>query len=368
VPYPAGRAPSQRFRIEQWLPRFLAEGIECDVLPFFDGELYRRLEAGENRLTSMLGLCKSVARRWRLLSRIDDYDIVIIHREATAFGPAWLERMIARRKPIVFDLDDAIWLSNENRVNPAARWLKFPSKAAGMARRAAAVLAGNPYLADWARRYNAAVHVIPTTVDTEGEYAAEKVHSPHDVPVIGWSGSVSSLRYLEFLRPILVKLAASHRYKLLVMCNGPEHRWAGLDMEWLPWSQAGEIDGLLRMDIGLMPQPDEEWAKGKCGLKALQYMALGIPTVASNNGVLPEIIRHGHSGLLADSPEQWLKCLTMLVDDWTLRVSIGRSGRQTVRERYSSAMHAPRVVAALRAAAKPQLQVAAAVISAGDRT
>jgi glycosyltransferase involved in cell wall biosynthesis len=185
--------------------------------------------------------------------------------------------------------------------------------------------------------------------------------------VIGWSGSASTLRYLEVLRPILVQLARRRRYRLRVMYNGPGHRWDGLDVDWLPWSRATEIEGLLRMDIGLMPQPDEEWAKGKCGLKALQYMALGIPTVASHNGVLPEIIGHGRSGLLADRPDEWLECLVRLLDDWTLRAAIGRAGRETVRERYSSAKHAPRVAAALRAAARPDLRMAETATSADQR-
>jgi glycosyltransferase involved in cell wall biosynthesis len=228
-------------------------------------------------------------------------------------------------------------------------------------------LAGNAYLAEWARRHNPAVHVIPTTVDTEGEYARQQIHGPREIPVIGWSGSASTLRYLEFLRPTLHELAGRRRFRLVVMCNGPEYRWAELDMAWLSWSQAGEIEGLLRMDIGLMPQPDEEWAKGKCGLKALQYMALGIPTVASGNGVLPEIIRHGRSGFLANTPKQWLEYLTTLLDDWRLRASIGRAGREMVRAQYSSAMHARRVADALRAAVQSRVQVAAAGLPAGDR-
>jgi glycosyltransferase involved in cell wall biosynthesis len=309
----------------------------------------------------MLGLLGAAARRWALLKRIDDYQVVLLHREAILFGPGWLEQLIARRRPIVFDLDDAIWLSNENPVNPAARWFKCPSKAAGIARRAAAVLAGNQYLAAWARQYNAAVHVIPTTIDTEGEYAKLKAHGPREVPVVGWSGSASTLRYLEVLRPVLVRLARDRRYRLLVMYNGPARQWDGLPVEWLPWSRATEVEGLLRMDIGLMPQPDEEWAKGKCGLKALQYMALGIPTVASRNGVLPEMIEHQRSGFLASRSDEWVEHLTRLLDDWTLRAEIGNSGRQIVRDRYSSATHAQRVAAALGAAARPDRRTAEGV-------
>ncbi len=348
VPYPPNQAPSQRFRLEQWMPRLRALGIECHLAPFMDSELYRRLGQRGDLAGQAVGLFRAIARRWGILKEIGAYDLIFLHREAVAFGPAGLERIITRRKPIVFDFDDAIWLRNRNRVNPLAEWVKCPSKTRAIAKRASAILAGNAYLAEWARRYNRSTYVVPTTIDTDGAYGRQKRHGPCEVPVIGWSGTTSTLRYLEFLRPVLEELTRRRRFRLLVIYNGPAVQWSRIEMDWRAWDAAREVDDLLQFDIGLMPQPDEEWAKGKCGLKALQYMALGIPPVTSRNGVLPEIIDEGRSGFLAASSGEWLERLEGLLDDWKLRGVMGEQGRMTVGERYSATIHVPRIAEILR--------------------
>ena len=348
VPYPLGFAPSQRFRIEQWAPLLAEHGVRCEVAPLIDSPLFRRLNSPGRPLGKVIGVLRAAARQWRrVATEVRRYDLVFLHREALVFGPALLERLVARSRPTVFDFDDSIWLANENRVNPLAKWVKCPGKTRVIAAHARAVMAGNRYLATWAEQYNAAVHVVPTTIDME-TYARQKTHEDADVPVIGWSGTTSTLRYLEVLLPVLQDAARRRRFRLLVIYNGSPQRWPLPDVEWRPWSASSEVDDLLAMDIGLMPQPDEEWAKGKCGLKALQYMALGIPTVASRNGVLPEIIQHGRSGLLATSHPEWIDALTMLVDDWKVRADIGREARTTVDERYGAAAHVPRIARILR--------------------
>ena len=352
VPYPPGQAPSQRFRIEQWIPHLRPLGVECHLVPFMDDGLYRRLTRPGDTVGKAVGLLRAAVRRWGILSEIGAYDLIFLHREAIAFGPAILERLIAGRKPVVFDFDDAIWLRSQNRVNPLAKWVKFPGKTRSIASRASAILAGNGYLAEWAQRYNRSAYMVPTTLDTDGSYSRQKTHGPCDVPVVGWSGSTSTLRYLEILQPVLEELARRRRFRLRVIYNGTAVRWPGVEMDWRPWNSEQEVEDLLGFDVGLMPQPDEEWAKGKCGLKALQYMALGIPSVASRNGVLPEIIEEGHSGFLAASPAEWLAHLQGLLDDWKLRVAMGEQARITVQDRYSAAAHVPRIASILRAAAQ----------------
>lgn len=351
VPYPPGQAPSQRFRIEQWMPSFLALGIDCRLSPFIDVELYRRLARAGERVGKGISLLRAAACRWRILREIGAYDVIFLHREAATFGPAVLERMIARRKPVVFDFDDAIWMRNQNRLNPLAKWVKCPGKTRTIARRASAILAGNAYLAEWARRHNPSTYTVPTTIDTEGGYSRQKIHGPCEVPIIGWSGTTSTLRYLEFLRPVLGELARRRRFRLRVICDGAPVHWPGVEMDWRTWSSAREVDDLIPFDMGLMPQPNEEWAKGKCGAKALQYMALGIPPVASRNGVLPEIVEEGRSGFLADAPSEWVERLEELLDDWKLRATIGEQARMTVQERYSARIHVPRIADIFRSLA-----------------
>ncbi len=356
MPYPHDQVPSQRFRLEQWMPWLRKLEIECDVVPFLDRALYDRIGREGGGLVKALGLLKAAARRFWVAGQAGDYDVVLVHREAMVFGPAVVERFIARRTPVVLDMDDAIWLRSVNPVNPIAHWVKCPGKVKTIAGLASAVLAGNSFLATWAMQFNPATHVVPTTIDTDGPYAGQKIHGPCDVPVIGWSGSVSTVAYLESLLPALEVLARRRRYRLMIICNGERRRWSTtIDVEWRGWSSAREVDDLLQFDIGLMPQPDEEWAKGKCGLKALQYMALGIPAVASRNGVLPEIIEDGHNGCLAANPTEWLERLERLLSDSESRVAMGERARISVRERYSTAKHAPRVAEILRSVAECHL-------------
>jgi glycosyltransferase involved in cell wall biosynthesis len=351
MPYPLDQVPSQRYRLEQWIPGLHAFGIECDLVPFIDRDVFHRLARPGRRLTKIVGLLRATVARCRLVRRADDYDVVFIHREAMLFGPALLERVVARRRPTVFDFDDAIWLSNLNPVNPFAKWLKFPGKSKVIVEEAAAVVAGNAYLAGWARRYNSATYVVPTTIDTDGAYRRWKEHRASDVPVIGWTGTASTRRYLNVLRPVLEELARRRRYRLLIISDDPEIRWTGVEIERREWQSTREVDDLLDLDVGLMPQPDEEWARGKCGCKALQYMALGIPPVASKSGVLPEIIEDGNTGFLAMTPAEWLTSLEHLIDDVALRASLGDRARKSVRERYSARVHVPRIAEILRSAA-----------------
>jgi glycosyltransferase involved in cell wall biosynthesis len=350
MPYPHDQVPSQRFRLEQWMPWLRKFEIECDVVPFLDRGLYDRIGREGGGLTKALGLLKAAAKRCWVAGQAADYDVILLHREAMVFGPAIVERLMARQTPVVLDMDDAIWLRNVNPVNPIAQWVKCPGKVKTIAGLASAVLAGNSYLASWAMQFNTATYVVPTTIDTDGAYATKRIHGPRDVPVIGWSGSVSTLPYLESLRPALEALARRRRYRLMIICNGAPRRWSTtIDVEWRVWSSAREVDDLLQFDIGLMPQPDEEWGKGKCGLKALQYMALGIPPVASKNGALLEIINDGLDGFLVGNAEvEWLERLEALLADWHQRATMGQRARITVADRYSATRHAPRVAAIIR--------------------
>jgi glycosyltransferase involved in cell wall biosynthesis len=349
VPYPPDCAPSQRFRLEQWMPHLAREGVEVVLRPFQDTALFETMALPGHVPRKALGM---LAASWRRVADLADsatFDVVFLHREALSFGPAMLEHLLARRRPFVFDFDDAIWMPSSNPTNPIAQWLKFQSKTASLCRLSSAVLAGNEYLATWARRHQQRTFVVPTTIDTETAYQAEKRHrDPGARPVVGWSGSSSTLKYLEAIRPALAELARQRPYRLLVIGNPPAPSWPELDVEFRPWSSATEVANLLEMDVGLMPQPDEEWAEGKCGLKALQYMALGIPPVASGNGVLREIVRPGENGVLVHEPAGWADAIGQLLGDVALRARLGANAKQTVVERYSARVQAGRVATILR--------------------
>lgn len=269
------------------------------------------------------------------LRRIDNYDIVFVFREALMTRSTYFERKFAASKAkIIFDFDDAIWLTNVSNANRRWKWMKNPNKTSKLIALADLVFAGNEFLASYARPHNPNVQIIPTTIDTE-EYRHLDV--PRDTKVcIGWSGSITTIRHFEFALPFLLRIKELFGDRVTFRVIGDaNYRNDELGIEGMPWQKGTEIADLSRIDIGIMPLPNDEWAKGKCGLKGLQYMALGIPTIMSPVGVNTEIIEHGVNGALAETEEEWVAELSRLIEDADLRQRVGAAARNTVEERYS---------------------------------
>ena len=293
---------------------------------------------------------KGLTRRLRDLNVARRYDLVLVHRESMPIGPAWVERMLRMmRIPYAFDFDDAIYLANASTVNRRLVWLKGAHKTVTAAGLADMVLAGNPYLAQWAERIGAArVVVVPSTIDT-GLYRPAGFGETGAPLCVGWSGSATTIEHLRLIEPTLRELQRERGIRIRVI-GEPSYRIDGAAVETLPWRAATEVDDLRPIDIGVMPLPDDEWTRGKCGMKALQYMALGIPTVLSPVGVNRGIARDG-AALLASSPSEWGRVLRQLLDDRDLRGRVGRAGRARVEHEYSVSATLPIWENVLRTAA-----------------
>jgi glycosyltransferase involved in cell wall biosynthesis len=341
VPYPEGEAPSQRFRFEQYFSALQEEGHSYTVAPFLDKSTWQILYKPGQGLQKGLGILKGFSRRLGLLFRLHHYDWVFIHREAAPLGPPVFEWLISRlfRKKVIYDFDDAIWLPNTSEQNRMAARLKWHQKVAAICRWSYRVSCGNAYLRAWASQHNARAEYMPTTIDTIGVHNRLKRHEEKEEVVIGWTGTHSTLKYLKPLEGVLRKLAADYpRLYFLVISNQPP----ALDLprlEYRPWNKETEIEDLLGMDIGIMPLTEDPWSEGKCGFKALQYMALGIPAVASPVGVNTTIIRDGENGFLASQPTEWEAALRLLLEDSYLRKQAGEKGKETIEKEYSVAAH-----------------------------
>jgi glycosyltransferase involved in cell wall biosynthesis len=344
VPSIYDRNPSQRYRIEQWEPLLRSMGVEITYRPFEDAELNAILYQ-RGRLAGKLRLVGgALVRRFREVRGARGFDAVYVLREAALLGPPFFEWMLGRSgTPYVFDFDDAVFERYVSPANGYLSYLKFPGKTRTICRLAAHVMAGNDYLADYARKVNRNVTVVPTTVDT-AKYTVEE-RPPNDVPVIGWTGSYSTVQHLLTLAGALRRLAERERFRLRVVGapNMSLDALAGLEVETLPWRSETEVEDLRPFDVGVMPLPEDRWSRGKCGMKALQYMGLAIPTVCSPVGVNSEIIRDGENGLLARDEAEWVEKLGLLLRSPELRARLGRAGRATVEERYSARAQAPRV-------------------------
>lgn len=334
-PYPPGGAPSQRFRYEQYLPQLSQRGISYAIYPFLDQRTNRILYRPGHLLPKVFGLLRGFLRRVGHAARASRATYVFIHREATPVGPPWAEWWLAKvaRRPIIYDFDDAIWLADTSPVNRVVSFAKWHRKVSVVCRWSATVSAGNAYLANFARPLAPRVVINPTTIDTE-HYHNRTQDQTTDRPVVGWTGSHSTLKYLEPLVPVLQQVANEHPFRLVVIADRPPD-WSVASLKFVPWQAATEIDDLLRMHIGLMPLPDDRWARGKCGFKALQYLALGIPALVSPVGVNSEIVVHGTEGFHCATDEDWYRYLTELLTDAANRSRMGQAGRKKVAEQYS---------------------------------
>src|SRR5215472_245942 len=289
VPYPRNLAPSQRFRIEQWIPHLAEYGVSVDLVPFADHQLMALLHR-RNVVAKAALSANALIRRLGHVARVRRYDAVLIHRSICVAGPATLERLIAfLGRPIIFDFDDAIFELHTAEANKRLAWMKFPGKTAAICRVSAHVVAGNSYLADYARRHNSSVSIVPTSVDTE-RYRPPEVPKPEGRFIVGWTGSSTSQTHLESFAPVLREVTKWPSVELRVISDRtpvmPEVPFA-----WRRWSPANEVKDLAQFDVGIMPMPDDRWARGQCSLKALLYMSMGIPAVCSPVGTNCEIIR-----------------------------------------------------------------------------
>jgi glycosyltransferase involved in cell wall biosynthesis len=317
------------------------------LAPFADRRLMRVLYEPGRSAQKIAGMVAGFARRLGDVATAGRGDAILIHRAAWLAGPALLERLLTLwRKPILFDFDDAIYLRHTSGANRLFDWLKFPGKTAALCRMSSLVVAGNDYLADYAREHNPRVVVVPTSIDTDLYMPTERDDCSHRV-AIGWTGSSTSMTHLEMFAPVLRELLARRDVEIRVQSNRPP-LLSGVPFVWRPWRIATEIDEIRTFDIGIKPMPDDPWARGKCPMKELQYMALGIPAVCSAAGTSAEVIRDGENGFLANSVGQWVERLTRLVDDAALRRKIGLAGRQTVEERYSTRVCAKRFAEVIR--------------------
>lgn len=331
-----GRAPGQRFRFEQYFSFLKANGFDCELSYIISADDDKILYQPGNYFAKFGIHRRAVQTRKNNAAHANDYDIIFIFREALLTKSIRFEKLFAKSKAkLVFDFDDAIWHLDISDANRMFSWLKNPGKTGDIISLCDLVFAGNQYLADYASKFNRNVVIVPTTIDT-AEYRRMDVPRDSGKIVIGWSGSLTTIKHFEHALPFLRKIKAKYGDRIVIKVIGDaSYRNEELNIKGIAWKRDDEIKELSSFDIGIMPLPDDEWANGKCGLKGLQYMALGIPTIMSPVGVNTEIISHMHNGCLASADSEWEECLVRLIESNDLRDQLGQAGAATVEERYS---------------------------------
>lgn len=329
------RSPSQRFRFEQYLEFLKQNGYDYDFSFLISPEDDKVFYSPGNLLTKGIIFLKCFTKRLGDVMKANSYDIIFIQREAFMTGTTFFEKQFARSKAkVIFDFDDSIWMQNVSDANKKFSFLKDASKTSSIIALSDMVFAGNQYLADYAKPFNSNIRIVPTTIDTD-EY--QRMEQPGNGRVcIGWSGSITTIQHFKFAVPALLKIKKKYGDRIKIKVIGDaNYKNEELDVVSLNWNKQDELRELSSFDIGIMPLPDDEWAKGKCGLKGLQYMALKIPTIMSPVGVNSQIIQSGVNGFLASTDDEYVEAISTLIDNETLRKKMGEEGRRTVVEQYS---------------------------------
>lgn len=329
------RSPSQRFRFEQYFEFLKSNNIYCELSYLISEEDDKVLYAPGNYFGKLLIFIKSWIKRWKDVKRANQFDFVFVQREAFMTGTTYFEKKFAKSNAkLIFDFDDSIWLEDKNEANSKLAFLKNPSKTSKIIALCDTIVAGNNYLADYAKKYNKNVVIIPTTIDTDWYKPKSKTASSKIV--IGWSGSFTTIKHFESAIEALTKIKTNYGDQVSFKVIGDSnYRHEPLGITGQKWKSDTEVEDLQGIDIGIMPLPDIDWTRGKCGLKGLQYMGLSIPSIMSPVGVNTEIIEHGINGFLASTNEEWVQCLSQLIDSPELRKKLGETGRITVENKYS---------------------------------
>jgi len=342
---------SSRVRMLQYIPYLEDHGLRITASALFtDNYLRHYYQTGKKSLSEIV---KSYLVRIAQLFNAGGYDLLWIEKELFPFLPSWGESVLELSgKPYVVDYDDAVFHNYDLHSSRAARSL-LGRKIDTVMRRAAMVIVGNDYLADRARRAGSKrVEYLPSVIDLD-HYSGPSTKERKEDFVIGWIGSPSITYYLKVIEPALHEICKDRKTKLVLVGAG-NIDLPGVPCEMRTWSEETEVEDIRQFDAGIMPLPDTPWERGKCGFKLIQYMACGLPVVASPIGVNVKIVEQGGNGFLAATKDEWCRALGTLRDSPDLRRSQGAAGRRKVEQEYCLQVTAARLHNLLRSASKRQ--------------
>ena len=350
TPYPYGTTAGPRSSFELWEKVLQPKGIELDYAVFETDRLHDIIYESGRTGAKATEMARAYARfTAEVLGRVNDYDAVLVNREATLIGPALVERLVSRRgKPLIYHLDDPLYIPYRSPSNGWLSYLKFFGKVRTLCRMSKVVVANSPSHVAFARRFNPNVWEIPSVVD-EKLYTGWLPRSNGGKVCIGWSGSPSTAKNLQMIRDPLRRISTRSDVEVRLI-GATDFQLPDVPHAAVPWRAETEVDELRRLDVGLLPVPMSQWAPHKFYLKLVQYMALGIPAVATPLGSNVSVIEDGKTGFLASDAAAWRDRLERLICDRGLREAMGRSAADAAHERYTLHANAEKVIAAVESA------------------
>lgn len=348
VPSKPGYSPGQRGSIELWERVLEPAGIHLHWAPFETERLREILYQPKLRFEKAREMVRGYVERLDLLKHLDDYDAVFVYREAALLGPAFLEKRIARRKPIIYQLDDPLYIPYRSPSNGYLSYLKFFGKIGKICRLSKVVIVNSTHHREFASRYNTNIWQVPSIVDTEQYVFAPQAENLERV-TIGWSGSSTTVKNLGVIADALREL--QQRVDCDVhLIGGTQVDLPGVRYTAQDWNGETEVEDLRKLQVGMVPLPVNEWNKRKFYMKVAQYMALGIPPVCTPLGSNPEVVEHGVTGFLADTTNEWVEYIEVLVRDTALRRQMAARAARVANEKFSLEANAAKIVAAFKAA------------------
>ena len=335
VPYPQRSAPSQRFRVEQYLPHLPQNSFSYTILSFLDEHTWGILYEKGYGVKKFWGMVIGFFRRIGHLFKSVGADYIFILREASPLGPPVFEWLLSKifRKKIIYDFDDAIWIPGGEKMSWRKRFFKSTWKIKYIILWAYKVSCGNQFLFNYARNYNPNVILLPTGFDTERSRGKQSNEVQGKKVIVGWTGSHTTLHNLEEIEQVIPELKKEIDFDFYIISNS-RPAW-DFDFIFKKWNESTEIDDLLRMNIGIMPLKKGSWFEGKCGFKLIQYHACGIPAVASRVGVNELVTLHNKTGFIANNKDEWKNSLKKLIIDAQLRSEMGSAARNHIEKNYS---------------------------------
>ena len=335
VQFPENVSPGQRFRVELYKDVLKKNGFTVTTKSFLDQKGYEIIFKYGFFFAKFSAILKGFLHRFLLLFSINQYDFIFLQREATPIGPPVFEWLCTKlfKKKIIYDFDDAIWIRLVSDQNSLATIFKNTGKIKKICKWAFKVSCGNQFLCDFALQYNSNVVYNPTCVDTVDKHSILANHDVEKITVV-WTGSFSTMIYLEIVVPALRMLQGKYDFDVKIISNQPPS-FDLKNLKYVEWTEENEVAELATCQIGLMPLVDNEWSRGKCGFKLIQYLALEIPAISSLVGVNNSIIEEGINGYFANSTTEWYNAIEKLMLDHELRKKMGNAGRKKIIEHYS---------------------------------
>lgn len=347
VPYPT-EGPSNRYRVEQYLPYLERRGIRYSLRPFISSNFFKILYRKGYRAKKSFYLLSASIKRSLDIIKAAEYDLVFIHIESFPLGPAILEYIYSKlNKPIIYDFEDAVYLPNFRNTNKFINYLRCPLKFYQIVNLSSHIIVCNKYVKNFVHSYNHNVTVIPTSIDTE-KFKLKDFSSPNKKPIIGWIGSHTTSCHLKPLAKVFAALAKRYDFSLRIIGAGENFSISGVNVISEEWTLKKDVENFQKLDIGIYPLLDDERSRAKTPFKTIQYMSVGVPPVVSKVGGNMEIVQDGVNGFLVSNEEGWFKKLSILIKNPNLRRKLALRGRKTVEEKYSVKVNAPKFLEILQ--------------------